>query len=117
MGGIAFGLSDLPMGNQKAKIKNHNADKGCRCCEVESNHLGDLENVNPRFHHSIVEERENIENFERKSQKSSQSQLTGVKMEKSPFEKHLQFDLGKNIFPFFLFPFSSLQTCQLKLNQ
>ena len=85
-GGLGMCTADLPQGNDMAGIRRHNADHGCRSCEVSQDDLSNLNfdiRINGRYCHITDQQFQMIKQAHTKSSKETIAKQHGLCLEKN----------------------------------
>jgi len=80
-GGLGMCTADLPQGNDMAGIRRHNADHGCRSCEVSQDDLSNLNfdiRINGRYCHITDQQFQMIKQAHTKSSKETIAKQHGL---------------------------------------
>ncbi|POG59717.1 hypothetical protein GLOIN_2v1847995 [Rhizophagus irregularis DAOM 181602=DAOM 197198] len=97
-GGLGNITSDLPEGNEQARIKNHNANHGCRICIIHHDELNNMSfdlAMGRRYHHKTSLQFVELDNAQTHGEREFLSQQYGIRNKPSIFDnvtcdRHLQ---------------------------
>jgi hypothetical protein len=85
-GGLGMCTADLPQGNDIAGVRRHNADHGCRSCEITQGRLGDVHfdiHKNGRYCHITNLQFQEIKHAPTKAAKENLAKQYGLCLEKN----------------------------------
>ncbi|PKY26618.1 hypothetical protein RhiirB3_389688 [Rhizophagus irregularis] len=85
-GGLGMCTADLPQGNDIAGVRRHNADRGCRSCEITQEKIGDINfdiYMNCRYCHITDLQYQEIKHAITRSAKKNLAKKYGLCLEKN----------------------------------